>query len=489
MQPSPDALASMLALPPVATAAALARARGLPVVLVGGAVRDALLSGRPEPADFDFAVQGDAIGLARQTANALDGDVYVMDAERGVARVLLPATASRPACILDFVKCRGASWLADLQDRDFTLNAIACDINSGELIDPLGGAADLHTGALRAVGPRSVSDDPVRAIRGVRLAHQFALTIDAPTWQAIGQAATQLAADAGGPSAERVRDAFMDLLDLEQAAPAVEDLWRSGVLRHILPELAPLDGLAQSAPHTLDVLTHTFMVHRAVTRVLTADGFAADVRAQLIAHLAIPVVAPRSRRAVFRLAVLLHDCGKVLTRSVDRDGRIRFLEHEAVGARMAASRASALRLSADEVNLVRTVVANHMRPNQFARDAESMTPRALHRLMRQTGACAPDLALLGVCDCLGKARDASIADCDRSVQVGEQIVSLFFSRYQAAVAPAPLLGGADVLAMGVSPGPVVGRVLEAVREAQMAGEIHTEAEARALARQLISELA
>lgn len=479
----------MLASPPVATAAALARARGLSVVLVGGAVRDALLSGRPAPADFDFAVQGDAIGLARQTANALRGDVYVMDAERGVARVLLSATADRAACILDFVRCRGATWLEDLQDRDFTLNAIACDINSGELIDPLGGAPDLRAGVLRAVGPRSVSDDPVRAIRGVRLAHQFALTIDAATWQAIGQSAGQLAADAGGPSAERVRDAFLDLLDLDQAAPAVEDLWRAGVLRQILPELAPLDGLAQSAPHTLDVLTHTFMVHRAVSHALTAEGFTADARAQLVAHLAAPVVAPRSRRAIFRLAVLLHDCGKAATRSVDPDGRIRFLEHEAVGARMAASRASALRLSADEVNLVRTVVANHMRPNQFAHDPESMTPRALHRFMRQTGACAPDLALLGVCDCLGKERDAAMAGCARSVQVGERIIALYFSRYHAAVAPAPLLGGADVLAMGVNPGPVVGRVLEAVREAQMAGEIHTEAEARALARQLISELA
>jgi poly(A) polymerase len=187
--------------------------------------------------------------------------------------------------------------------------------------------------------------------------------------------------------------------------------------------------------------------------------------------------------------VLLHDCGKAVTRSVDQEGRVRFLDHEAAGARLAAGRASALRLSADEATLVRMVVANHMRPNQFARDPESMTPRALHRLMRQTGACAPDLALLGVCDCLGRAREAFIAGCDRSVQVGERIISLYFSRYDAAVAPAPLLGGADVLDMGLRPGPAVGRVLEAVREAQMVGEIHTEADARALARRLISELA
>ncbi len=480
-------LSALLADRSVHITAERARQRGIPIVLVGGAVRDALLD--VEPGDLDFAVQGDAVRLARQCADALDGAFYVMDAERGVARVLLPAMEGRLAQVLDFVKCRGESWKADLLERDFTINAIACDIESGDIVDPLGGCADLASRTLRCVGPRSLQDDPVRGVRGVRLAHQFGLSIEAQTWRAICESAAAI----GRPSAERVRDAFLDLLGLDRAAAALDDLWRAGLLARILPELAPLHGVTQSPPHVLDVLAHTFAVVQAEVgaRAVLDARLSEPLRAQLAAHFDAVAVEGRHRTVLFRLAALLHDVGKAHTRSVDVDGRIRFFEHEAVGAKLAAVRAGELRLSGQAVDVVKRIVALHMRPNQFARDVQAYTVRALHRLAQHAGDVLPDLALLAICDCMGKsgaAESGAAVDCERSLDVAAALVELYFTRYHESVRPAALLTGTDLIALGVRPGRRMGRVLDAVREAQLAGEIADVAAARALAQRLLGEI-
>ena len=474
-------IVELLASRPVVAAAQCARARAASIMLVGGAVRDALLD--VTPGDLDFAVQGDAVRVARMCADMLGGAFYVMDAERGVARVLPPSVDGAAPQVLDFVRRRGESWEADLLDRDFTINAIACAVDDGVIFDPLGGVDDLQARVLRSVGLHSVRNDPVRGVRGVRLAHQFGLEIEASTWAAICESAASI----GRPSAERVRDAFLDLLELDHAAAALDDLWRAGLLACIVPEILALAGVTQSPPHTFDVREHTFAVMHAESAARTALEAQLDppLRDLLAAHFDAPAVEGRHRLALFRLAALLHDSGKPHTRAVEPGGRIRFFEHEFVGAKLAVARAGALRLSAQAADVLKRIVALHMRPNQLAREPQSFTPRALHRLAHQAGDCLPELALLMVCDCMGKG--LVVDGCERSVEVAAALTGVYFTRYAAFAQPQPLLTGADLIALGIRPGPRIGRVLDAVREAQMAGEISDAAAARALAKRLLSE--
>jgi tRNA nucleotidyltransferase/poly(A) polymerase len=470
----------LLASRPVAAAIHCARDRGASIVLVGGAVRDALLG--LVPGDLDFAVHGDAVRVARACADLLGGAFYVMDAERGVARVILPAVDDALPQVLDFVRRRGDSWSADLHDRDFTVNAIACDILDGTFIDPLDGRADLTARVLRCVGPHSLRDDPVRGIRGVRLAHQFGLSIEAQTWSSIRDSAAAL----DRPSAERIRDALLDLLALDAAPAAVDDLQRAGLLMRIVPELGALVGVTQSPPHVLDVAAHTLAALRAepAARAALEERLDPALRASLAAHFAPPFVEGRRRLALFRLAVLMHDVGKAHTRTVDADGRIRFFDHENVGAKLAVARAGALRLSSAVADALKRIVALHMRPNQMAREAQAFTARALHRLAERAGDCLPELALLAICDCMGKG---GVPDgCERSADVAAALVTAYFMRYHVDLQPEPLLTGADLVKLGVRPGPQFGRVLDAVREAQMAGEIVDVAAARALAQRMLA---
>ncbi|HLE90151.1 MAG TPA: DUF5678 domain-containing protein, partial [Anaerolineales bacterium] len=146
------------------------------IYLVGGAVRDMLLN-RLSP-DLDFALPSNGVSLARRVANALDANFMVLDDERDTGRVIV-TESDGTRTFLDFATYRGGSTLeADLRARDFTINAIAFDLRTQTLIDPLNGASDLRAKSIRACSPTSLMDDPVRILRGVRQAAAFEFKIE-----------------------------------------------------------------------------------------------------------------------------------------------------------------------------------------------------------------------------------------------------------------------------------------------------------------------
>ncbi len=477
-------MSDLLTHPLVASVREIAQARHIPLLLVGGAVRDWLLG--KEAHDLDFAVHGNAKTLARAVADALGGAFYLMDAERNTARVII-TRPGQAAFNLDFAVCRGNTWEEDLLGRDFSINAIALDMQSGVMLDVTGGQADLTRRLVRQVTPHAVTDDPVRALRAVRIALALDGTLEPATAQAAHAAANLLRR----PSPERVRDELMKALALPNAARAMRWFDELGLLQAMIPEVAPLRDCTQSPPHRFAVLEHTFVVLDYVDMLIAnlrglgdLGGFKSPGGLALLQQLDSATTSERSRAAVFRLAVLLHDIAKPLKRSMGEDGRIHFTGHEDAGAPKAATRAEALRLSSVEVDQVRITVQHHGEPNRIARDA-APSPRTIHRFMRATGACAPEIALFCPADGYGKAGAASSAeDMQRRHNIATRLIEQYYAQYSPDVAPRPLIDGKDVMTLGVQQGPRIGQILNAVREAQMIGEINTRAEALALAQQL-----
>jgi poly(A) polymerase len=211
--------------------------------------------------------------------------------------------------------------------------------------------------------------------------------------------------------------------------------------------------------------------------------FASDVNA----HLAVEVSGGRDRALLLKLAALLHDVGKPRTWSQDEDDRIHFYNHEPLGAQMAAARLEGLRFSRDEVERVRVMVGQHLRLAHLAR-AEQVTRRAVYRYFRATGCAGVEVALLTLADHLAtwgpnlQQRERCWA---RRLEVAETLIAHYFERHEETVAPPPLVTGRDLMAeLGLDPGPEIGRLLEALREAQAAGEVRTRDEALALVRQI-----
>jgi len=485
----------------------LARARGVRVWVVGGAVRDLLLERAVH--DWDFAVDRGALRLARAVADELGGAYFPLDKDRGAGRVVLsPSTrleaglADEPRLALDFAALRGADLETDLRARDFTVNALALGEMS-VLVDPTGGQADLAARRIRAASERAFRDDPARLLRAVRVAAELGFEIEPQTAAWIRRDASRVAL----PSAERLRDELARTLALQGAAAHLRRLDEFDLLSPLLPELEPLKRVTQSPPHRFDVWQHTLLTIDALEGVVAvatgrqaespvlvdvppaAWGDLARVIGQfsgdVAAHLSVQVSGGRDRALLLKLAALLHDVGKPKTRSQGDDGRIHFHNHERVGAQMASARLQALRFSRDEQERAWVIIGQHLRPGHLAR-AERVTRRAIYRYFRATACAGVDVVLLSLADHLATwGPDLKERRWGRRLDVAQTLLAHWFERHEETVAPPPLITGDDLMdELGLEPGPEIGRLLEAVREAQAAGEVTTPEEALALAARL-----
>lgn len=468
----------------------------VPLYLVGGAVRD-WLRNRPVH-DLDLAVPpGRALPLGRQVAGALRAALVPLDKERGVARVVVQRPEGR--FVLDFVDWRAPTLEEDLALRDFTVNALALDLHDPtRLIDPLGGLRDLRAGVLRACGPTAFTDDPLRVVRGVRLAAQLDFRIEPETRRAMRQAVALLPRT----SAERQRDELFRILEGPGSVRSLQALAALGALAYLLPELDATRGVPQSPPHRNDVWTHTLHTLGYLNRLLEAlapqydedksASFALGqamlrigrYRGALAEHLAQGVHSERSLVGLLRLAALYHDVGKPGTAKQDEDGRWRFFGHERLGARLAKERARALALSNAEVERLVCIVRHHLRPLQMTLSAQGPTRRAVYRFFRDTGPAGVEVALLSLADLQATYDHLLPQDLwARHLDTVRALWQAWWEEREEKVAPPLLLRGGEIIEqLGVSPGPQVGALLAALREAQALGEVRTREEALAWAR-------
>lgn len=465
-----------------------------PVYLVGGAVRDLRLD-RPVH-DLDFVVPNQVRSFARRVANALGGDFYMLDEGRSSARVIVHA-ADGGQTFLDFCILRGPDLESDLRDRDFTVNAIAFDLRQPDVwIDPTGGIADLQAGVLRACSAQSFQNDPVRVLRGVRLAQGLEFRLLPETLDAMHPVVVRLPKI----SAERRRDEFLRILEGRNVRTALRLLDDLDVLRTILPELIPLKGMTQSAPHIYDGWEHTLAVLAELERVwaglvegqaLAADPFMAAAaqrlrryRPQLVEHFRVQLNPNRSLRALLFLAALFHDIAKPQTRTVDPDGRIRFFAHDERGARVAADCARRMALSQVEVERVEHIVVHHMRVHLLTMSGELPSRRAIFRYFRDSGLSGVDIVLLSLADMLATYGDTLSQEAwERELATARALLEGWFDQSARVVQPPRLLSGTDLMnELNLVPGPEVGRLLDLIQEAQATGEVNSRDEALELAR-------
>jgi poly(A) polymerase len=461
-------------------------AEGFGAHVVGGWVRDTLL-GR-EADDIDFAVPGDGIKIASAVALAMGGTCVPLDRENGVGRVVLPpGDASGGAqFMLDFATLQG-SVEDDLSRRDFTIDAIAVDLNalvSGvdiRVIDPFGGLADLGRGTVRATAAGVFVADPVRLLRAIRLAASLGIVIEPVTEGLIKEHARLLSTVAG----ERTRGELVSLLCAAGSGRFFTYMDRLGLLTTIIPEAEGMRGITQPKEHVWDVLTHCLKTVEALDYLLRQGRWQyADVldevpwTSESAGYFAAEVGSGTSRAVLFRLAALLHDIAKPQTKSVQESGRIRFLGHGEEGADTARAVLERLRFSNREIRMVETAVKYHLRPTQMGWP-QSPTRRALYRFFRDTGEAATGIVYLSLADHMA-ARGPSLDRGEWALHAG--ISNYILSqRGQEPARPRRLIDGYDIMdSFGLSPGHRVGQLLESVREAQAAGEITTKDEALAL---------
>jgi poly(A) polymerase len=332
----------------------------------------------------------------------------------------------------------------DARRRDFTINGMFFDPLDEKLIDYVGGAEDLRNKVLRAIGePRErFTEDKLRLLRAVRFATRFGLTLDAATADAVRAMAGQI----GVVSAERIADELRKLLTDPHRADGMRLLDEVGLLAPVLPELVPMKGLPQGPPAapTGDLWGHTL-------RVLELLGPEAS----------FPLA----------LAALLHDVGKprVVGRTPER---YTFHGHEHVGRRMAGDIGQRLKLSNAERERVEWLVEMHI----YLCDAPRMKLSKLK----------PVLAHPGIGELLALHRADALA-CGRGLEHVEFCEQKLREWSRDELEPPPLITGDDLRALGLTPGPLYKKLLDAVREAQLEATVTTQEQALAWVQRLLKE--
>jgi tRNA nucleotidyltransferase/poly(A) polymerase len=503
---------------------AYVRQRGSPAWLVGGTVRDYFL-GRVTH-DLDIIVPEGGIRLARAIAGAFDAGFFILDQARDVGRAVLRSDEGRPLYV-DVARLRAPDLVDDLAQRDFTVNSIAVELQAAEaepeVIDPFDGRGDVNRRLIRAVSEGAFDDDPLRMLRAVRLAAELGFSIETSTFRMVRRDAFLLPRVAS----ERIRDELMRIVTVSGGWRHLRLLSALDLLPFALPEVAALVGIVQSPPHYLDVFDHTRAVvahmegliallwpESQYSRPLTVAGdpviMAAagpwdelaglldSYRAPLRSHLAQPLAAGHTRRDWLFWGALAHDWGKAVTPSRGPDGRIHFYGHEHESARLAAERARGLSVAASEIDYLSRTVEYHMRPGHLA-DHYPPTRRALYHLFRDAGSLSPDIAMLALADQMAthasESPEAAPSGAgafaaggwrwEDQLGVAGLILGNYFSSGERSpddrvlANPRPLLDGTRIMAeFDLSPGPLVGRLIAALREAQAIGEVTTVDEAR-----------
>jgi len=405
------------------------RERGHAAYFAGGCVRDMVRGLGPK--DFDIATDA-----TPDLVQKIFPHTYAVGAHFGVVVVVENgmnfevATFRSDGAYLDHrhpVDVRFSSPEEDAKRRDFTINGMFFDPEKNEVIDFVGGRADIEAKLIRAIGKPSArfEEDRLRMLRAVRFATVLDYKIDEQTWKALvanSDAINEI-------SAERIRDELVKIFLSPNRVGGWDLLDQSGLMRAVLPELEAMKGCLQPEQFHPegDVFQHTRLM-----------------MGMLPEKISVPLV----------FAVLLHDVAKPVTATVDATGRIRFNEHDRIGATMTESIMERLRFSRAEIDAAVEMVRQHM----VFKDVPKMRVAKLKRFMARPT--------------FGEELELHRVDCGSSHRMMDNYEFLLRKREEFAnepIIPPPLVRGDDLIALGMKPGPKFGEILEAVETQQLEG--------------------
>ncbi len=444
--------------------------------LVGGALRDRLL--QRSTADYDVVVEGEVSGVARRLARRLSAHPFELSEGFGAWRVI----ARDRSWTIDLLPLAGGSIESDLGRRDLSINAMAQTLPGGELIDPFGGLLDLRERRLRMVSAHAFAEDPLRSLRLVRLVCELGFEAEAQT----RATATAVAPALASVAPERVFTEFRRILVSERATVGVRLMDELGITPVLLPELSALHGIEQSAYHHLDVYEHTLAVLGAAIEVeREPEAFLGPHAKPVNQYLSTELANELTRWQAVRLGALLHDIAKPQTRRVTSEGRVTFIGHDSRGSEMARSILARLRASERLRDHVARLARHHLRLGFLVHEAP-LSRRATYRYLRACSPVAVDVTVLSVADRLATRGRGSEAAIHAHLELAHELLGDAL-RWTSDPPRVPIRGDQLAAALGISPGPELGSILDELEEATFVGEIGSAEDAVAQARALLRE--
>ena len=428
------------------------------IYLVGGTVRDFYMG--LESTDRDIIVMDqDARDFALKLSELFQATFVPLDEENKIYRIVLPDKIN----YIDVTNPLGDSIEKDLMRRDLTINAIAVNIRTGELIDISGGVTDIMNKCINYVNELNFVDDPLRLLRVYRFQALYGFQLASETINAVCKYSDLI----HKPAVERINYELLKLFGGDYAHIALENMNKTWILEEIFPFVKELKQVPPNSHHHLDLFHHSI---ETVKQVQILYNEAPD---EVKEHLSRIDFGGFSRLAHLKLAAFMHDIGKFSTWTIE-EGKHRFIKHDDVGSKMSVKILKDLHFSNKQIDYISSMIKYHIYPSHVMTSPQ-ITEKIMMRYVRKMDTNSIDAIILAQADRLS-ARGPEITDqiVERNITSLNMLLR-FYLEARETLKPLPkLLSGNDVMQiLNIKPSKRLGEIMEALHEAQISGDVIT----------------
>lgn len=481
-------------LPFIKTVKAVSDEINVEVYLVGGIVRDMIIKkdegveSKVRELDIDFAVNGDALQFGKRVGDAVKGSYFPLDEERSVSRVVVKQSehtshqspVKGDEIILDFSRIRGEGIEDDLKLRDFTINSIAISLDnlfdSRDLnyIDPTGGISDINNKVIRVYDKGVIDDDPLRMLRAIRFESQLDFLIDDKLEMLIKENGYKIKKSSG----ERIRDELFNILSDDKSHIYIQRLKDLSLLKEIIPEIESMENMEQGRHHKYFLWEHSINTLKTLEVLIeNLQRKFPDRYIQLYEMLSNVLEQGISAKEAVKLSSIMHDIGKPLTKELDKNGNVHFINHEKLSADITEKLCQRLRLGNNICKTMTAIVRNHMRPILLSKE-KKVTNRAIFRFFRDTNEAGVLICLLSIAD-INATRGSGIFDDTAADIEGliKRMIDFYFEGFTRQI-DSPLISGDEVMErLNLKSGPEIGEMLKEIEEQRAEGIISDKGDA------------
>ena len=446
----------------------LLKSTGNKIYIVGGALRD-LISGRVTPAelhDFDIIVTDESAKDFAYKFKDYDSvqTVITLDEINNIYRIIMKDKTT----YIDVTNPINNSLKDDLLRRDITINSVALDINTYEIIDLASGIDDLNNKIIRGISKENFLDDPLRMLRVFRFASTLGFEIEPKTIEYIKENKGRIIM----PAQERINTEVLKLFGGKFADKTIELMDGIGLIDILFPIMIDVKKVPPNTHHHLDLFKHSISTVKYIQEIYETS------QKEVQEHLESVDFGGESRLAHLKLAGFMHDIGKFSTWTIEEDGRHRFIRHDEIGEELAKGILKKAKFSKKQIEYIAFIIRNHIYPSSVI-SAPNLSDKILMRYIRKAQDNSIDLITIAKADRLS-ARGVAVTD----EMVKENIDGLnnlqdFYIKVKPTLKPIPkLISGEEIMKIRkIKPSKELGEIINALHDRQLEGVINTTEEA------------
>ncbi len=435
--------------------------KGVKAWLVGGYIRDILIGNESFDRDI-ILIHDDMKGFTHDLADKINASFIELDKEWGIYRLVLEDKVN----YIDFARAIENDIEKDLKRRDITINSMALNLETFEILDLNNGFKDIENKIIRGITEENFTDDPLRLLRVFRFKSMLGYKIDEETLKIVKKHARLIEK----PAKERINTELLKLFEGKDTAAALLKMDTTGILEYILPFVKEIKKIPPNTHHHLDLLHHCIETTNQVEKNFNS----LQQEAQNILNEKLH--GNVNKKAFLKLAAFMHDIGKPQTWKIEPEtGRHRFIMHDDLGSKLAKPILKDLKFSKKQISYIQKIIKNHIYPSTV----DISNEKSVMKFLRKLGEDTPDIILLAMADRISARGEAVTEEMiARNFKNLSCLLEKYFVMLEELKPLPKLLSGEEIMGiLNLTPSPALGEVIKKLKNAQEDGLVTTKDEA------------